>query len=142
MLAYQPPLWQGPPPPPARQTPPWQGRSPPTARRPPPARRPPWQGIPRSPCAVHTGRYGQQARGMHPTGMQFLLKDWSINCFILVVYEKFFTFSQNFLSNFLFSQATIMRLFTYQSEVSVLPERLPSFQYLSVQTQGMSYDGN
>ena len=23
-------------------------------------------------CAVHAGRYGQQAGGMHPTGMQFL----------------------------------------------------------------------
>ena len=27
----------------------------------------------RPPCAVHAGRYGQQAGGMHPTGMQFLL---------------------------------------------------------------------
>ena len=26
------------------------------------------------PCAVHAGRYGQQASGMHPTGMQFLLE--------------------------------------------------------------------
>ena len=26
-----------------------------------------------SPDAVHAGRYGQQADGMHPTGMQFLL---------------------------------------------------------------------
>ena len=40
---------------------------------------PPWQGRPPSPCqgrpprAVHAGRYGQQAGGMHPTGMQFLL---------------------------------------------------------------------
>ena len=25
------------------------------------------------PCAVHAGRYAQQAGGMHPTGMQFLL---------------------------------------------------------------------
>ena len=24
------------------------------------------------PCAVHAGRYSQQAGGMHPTGMQFL----------------------------------------------------------------------
>ena len=23
-----------------------------------------------SPCAVHAGRYGQQAGGLHPTGMQ------------------------------------------------------------------------
>ena len=37
--------------------PPWQGDS-------------PWQGDPS--CAVHAGRYGQQAGGMHPTGMQFL----------------------------------------------------------------------
>ena len=30
----------------------------------------------------------------------------------------------------------------YQSEVSVFPERLSRCQYLSVQTQGMSYDSN
>ena len=29
----------------------------------------PWQGRP-PPCAVHAGRYGQQAGDMHPTGMQ------------------------------------------------------------------------
>ena len=42
---------------------PWQGR-------------PPWQGDPPGkadpPCAMHAGRYGQQAGDMHPTGMQFL----------------------------------------------------------------------
>ena len=47
----------------------------PLARRPPsqgrpPARRPPGK---ETPCAVHAGRYGQQAGGMNPTGMQFLL---------------------------------------------------------------------
>ena len=52
-------------PPLARQTAPTQQGRPPTV-----ARRPPWQG--RHPCAVHAGRYGQQAGGMHPTGMQFL----------------------------------------------------------------------
>ena len=34
---------------------------------------PPKQTPPKSrplPCAVHAGRYGQQAGGMHPTGMQ------------------------------------------------------------------------
>ena len=48
-----------------------------TARQTPLARRPPgkadplpWKGRP--PCAVHAGRYAQQAGGMHPTGMQFL----------------------------------------------------------------------
>ena len=29
----------------------------------------------RPPCTVHAGRYGQQAGGMHPTGMQFLLRN-------------------------------------------------------------------
>ena len=38
-----------------------------TARRHPP----PGPGTP--PCAVHAGRYGQQAGGMHPTGMQSCL---------------------------------------------------------------------
>ena len=64
MLGYPPPGKADPPPdkadtpPPGKQTPqrPWQGD--------PPTRRPP--------CPVHAGRYGQQAGGMHPTGMQFL----------------------------------------------------------------------
>ena len=47
----------GMPPPPSKETLSWQGRS-------------PWQGDPL--CAIHAGRYGQQAGGMHPTGMQFL----------------------------------------------------------------------
>ena len=37
----------------------------------------PSQGYPlarQPPSAVHSGRYGQQAGGMHPTGMQFLLR--------------------------------------------------------------------
>ena len=42
----------------ARQTP--SGKA-----DPPPARRPH--------CTVHAGRYGQQAGGIHPTGMPFLL---------------------------------------------------------------------
>ena len=42
---------------PPEQTPP--GTSPPGSRHPP--------------CAVHAGRYGQQAGGMHPTGMQSCL---------------------------------------------------------------------
>ena len=71
MLEYQLPLasrhppWQGKPP--ARQTPPSKADTPlskadPLARRPPP------------PCAVHARRYGQQAGGMHPTGMQSCFK--------------------------------------------------------------------
>ena len=35
-----------------------QEQAPPPSRHPPPS------------CAVHAGRYGQQAGGMHPTGMQ------------------------------------------------------------------------
>ena len=46
------------PPPVARQT----GKADPPGKESPP------------PCAVHVGRYGQQVGGMHPTGMQFLLK--------------------------------------------------------------------
>ena len=33
--------------------------------------RPPGKADP-PPCAVHAGRYGQQAGSMHPAGMQFL----------------------------------------------------------------------
>ena len=57
MLGCQPP-WQGDTS--LARRPPWQGR-PPT----------PWQGDP--PCPVHAGIYGQQAGGMHPTGMQSCL---------------------------------------------------------------------
>ena len=69
-----PPPRQGRPPPPlARQTPP--GKETPPGKADPP---PPWQGRPplarqTPPCAVHAGRYSQQAGGMHSTGMQFLL---------------------------------------------------------------------
>ena len=34
-----------------------------------PPRAPPPEQTPPPPCAVHAGRYGQQAGGMHPTGM-------------------------------------------------------------------------
>ena len=87
--------------PPGKADPPWQGRPPwqgdpperqnPLARQKPLARQTPWQGdIPGRadptdkadppgkadpPCAVHTGRYSQQAGSMHPTGIQFLLTD-------------------------------------------------------------------
>ena len=38
-----------------------------SSHTPPESRHPPEQT---PPCAVHAGRYGQQAGGMHPTGMQ------------------------------------------------------------------------
>ena len=73
MLGYSParrPPWQGDLPgkadPPGKADHPWQGDR-------------PWQGRPPArqilPCAVHAGRYGQQAGGMHPTGMQFLFNN-------------------------------------------------------------------
>ena len=77
MLGYPPPPWQGRTPRQGRPPHPWQGRNPWQGR-------PPWQGrsaphkadtsLARQtpPCAVHAGRYGQQAGGMHPTGMQFM----------------------------------------------------------------------
>ena len=40
----------------------------PPGSRHPPRSRPPWEQTP--PPPVHAGRYGQQAGGMHPTGMQ------------------------------------------------------------------------
>ena len=52
MLGYHPPPRSRHPP---EQTPPWSRHTPPPGS---------------SPCAVHAGRYGQQAGGMHPTGMQ------------------------------------------------------------------------
>ena len=54
-------------------TTPWQGDPPHKETPPTPSQRDtPWQGEPPPPCAVHAGRYSQQAGGMHPTGMQFL----------------------------------------------------------------------
>ena len=76
MLGYHPP---------GKQTPPWQGRPPsketptppdkvepplPVARQTPPARQTSPGKADLPPRAVHAGRYGQQAGGMHPTGMQ------------------------------------------------------------------------
>ena len=48
------------------QVPPWAG-TPPPGQVHPPGKVPPWQVHP--PGAVHAGRYGQQAGGTHPTGM-------------------------------------------------------------------------
>ena len=78
MLGYPPETGTPPPPgsrpPPQEQTP--QDQAPPSSD--PPEQTPPEQTphgadtLPQSipPCAVHTGRYGQQAGSMHPTGMQ------------------------------------------------------------------------
>ena len=41
----------------------------PPGKRHPPGADTPWDETP-APCAVHAGRYGQQAGGTHPTGMQ------------------------------------------------------------------------
>ena len=54
-----PPRPPGPDPPSGPKTPP-KDQAPPGTRHPP--------------CAVHAGRYGQQAGGMHPTGMKSCLK--------------------------------------------------------------------
>ena len=50
--------------------PPDQRQAPPGADLPPVADTP-WDQTP--PCAVHAGRYGQQAGGTHPTGMHTCL---------------------------------------------------------------------
>ena len=56
---------------PGRHPPPVPGRHPPRTRRSPPQY---LAGTPPPDRAVHTGRYGQRAGGMHPTGMQSCLK--------------------------------------------------------------------
>ena len=53
--------------PPQKQTPP-RCRHPPPKKQTPPQKQTPHRAD--TPCAVHAGRYGQQAGGMHPTGMQ------------------------------------------------------------------------
>ena len=45
---------------------------------------------PNPPCAVHAGRYGQQAGGMHPTGMQSCsncFQHYTNNCFFVVLLQ-------------------------------------------------------
>ena len=63
--------------PPSDQAPPDQTSPPPRDQAPPqtmhPQSRHPPPG-PGTPCAVHAGRYGQQAGGMHPTGLQSCLE--------------------------------------------------------------------
>ena len=58
------------------QAPPWDqiphGADPPGPGTPWSRHPSPGPGAP--PCTVHAGRYGQQAGGMHPTGMQSCLK--------------------------------------------------------------------
>ena len=50
------------------QAPPPEQTAPPDQATPTQEQTPPQDQAP--PCAVHAGRYGQQAGGMHPTGMQ------------------------------------------------------------------------
>ena len=86
MLGYHHPPASRHPPGKSEPPPPQQGdpltRQTPKQGDSPLARRPPWQGDPPTgkadpptPCAVHAGRYGQQAGGMHPTGMQSCLTE-------------------------------------------------------------------
>ena len=84
MLGYPATPQQGDPP--SKETP-WQGDPP--GKETPPARIPPLQGDP--PCAVHARRYGQQAGGMHPTGIQFLLQK---RCRQIDKYPKSSTFHE------------------------------------------------
>ena len=58
---------------------PWQGRPPPSKTD--------SLGKADPPCAVHAGRYGQQAGGMHPTGMHFL-SNHLITYYILVTLQR------------------------------------------------------
>ena len=65
-----------------RHPPPLRPENSPWSRHPPP---PPGADTPPS-RAVHAGRYGQQAGGMHPTGMQsclFVFSNWLKQCPII-----------------------------------------------------------
>ena len=72
-LGKYPPPGPGTPPPPD-QVPPWDQVHPSRTRYTPGARYPPWTRY-APPGAVFAGRYGQQAGGMHPTGMHSC---WSV----------------------------------------------------------------
>ena len=60
---------------------------------PPPPGRPPWHQV-HPPRTVHAGKYGQQAGGMHPTGMHSYFKFISHIPQLSFVYETF-KMSQN-----------------------------------------------
>ena len=78
------------------QTTPWAdtppGRHPFPLRRHPPGQTPPWPDTPQAdtPSVQCMLRYGQQAGGTHPTGMQscFSLNLKDISCVIYSFYEK------------------------------------------------------
>ena len=67
----------------------------PRTRHPPKADTP-WEQT--TPCAVHAGRYGQQAGGMHPTGMQ--------SCFSMILSLTVSTAHSFFLIKFRTACAT------------------------------------
>ena len=84
-----PPAGKADPLPLARQTP-RQRDPPPTGKADPPGKEtPPHPPPPMTkqtpPCAVHAGRYGQQAGGMHPNGMQFLLTLNFLGYFVVMI---------------------------------------------------------
>ena len=88
---------------------------------PPPGVEPPRLSSRHPPAAVHAGRYGQRAGGMHPTGMQSCIRmpllrvpqcyirqsqvTWSLACMLLNV---FFTSRNEVLAKVIFSQACVI----------------------------------
>ena len=67
---------------PGKADPPWQGD--PSGKETPPGNTDP-------PCAVHAGRYGEQAGGMHPTGMYFLFwLNFSRSCIKSIARMRFY----------------------------------------------------
>ena len=66
-------------PPGTRYTPPPDQVHPPGPGTPSWTRYIPWDQVQHPPGAVHAGRYGQQAGGMHPTGMHSCLQDVCLN---------------------------------------------------------------
>ena len=75
--------------------------------RPPPGADPPRADLPRTrhpPWAEHAGRYGQQASGTHPTGMQ--------SCLYKVSLPRMFLCKYNFHSTVLYAQNSLSKTTT------------------------------
>ena len=79
---------------PPEQTPPPPEQTPPGPDTPSRADTPPGPGTP--PGAVHAGRYGQQAGGTHPTGMQSSSDLFSVFLAPSTIVQSHFTFLVEF----------------------------------------------
>ena len=139
-----------------------QDQAPPRSRSPSPREHTPWdQATPREPgtplppeqappCAVHAGRYGQQAGGMHPTWMQscFLCKRFIELSALKYEYCSFHIMSKFMSSTRAHSEASYYALVIIFSKYSsfhfgffdilILPQKK---KYVLAANSGITYNG-